>query len=65
MEWDAFLRICFNRKNKTLSALFKNKKLLSHLVNNDLHVHPINSTIMDCMQEEKEEEDREDREDEK
>ena len=25
MEWDGLLRICFNRKNKTLGAIFKQK----------------------------------------
>jgi 18S rRNA (adenine1779-N6/adenine1780-N6)-dimethyltransferase len=31
MEWDGLLRICFIRKNKTLKASFKNKKILQML----------------------------------
>ena len=30
-EWDAFLRICFNRKNKTLGAAFKNSNVLKEM----------------------------------
>lgn len=30
-EWDALLRICFSRKNKTLGSIFKQKKLISVL----------------------------------
>lgn len=33
-EWDGLLRICFNRKNKTLSALFRKKKVLKLLETN-------------------------------
>ena len=28
LEWDGLLRICFTRKNKTLQAAFKHKKIL-------------------------------------
>ncbi len=35
-EWDGLLRICFNRKNKTLSALFRKKKVLKLLEANYL-----------------------------
>lgn len=28
IEWDGLLRICFSRKNKTLGAIFKQKKIL-------------------------------------
>ena len=31
LEWDGLLRICFIRKNKTLKATFKNKKVLEIL----------------------------------
>ena len=31
MEWDGLLRICFIRKNKTLQAAFKHKKILHML----------------------------------
>ncbi len=30
-QWDALLRICFNRKNKTLRALFTGKGVLNFL----------------------------------
>ncbi|KAL6179611.1 hypothetical protein ACLB2K_051124 [Fragaria x ananassa] len=33
-EWDGFLRICFNRKNKTLGSIFRQKKVLSLLEKN-------------------------------
>ena len=33
-EWEGFLRICFNRKNKTLGSLFRQKKVLSMLEKN-------------------------------
>lgn len=31
LEWDGLLRICFIRKNKTLQAAFKHKKILAML----------------------------------
>ncbi|KAI4332813.1 hypothetical protein L6164_017692 [Bauhinia variegata] len=33
-EWDGFLRICFNRKNKTLGSIFRQKNVLSLLEKN-------------------------------
>ncbi|GME77389.1 unnamed protein product [Ambrosiozyma monospora] len=33
-EWDGLLRFCFNRKNKTLNAIFKNSKTLEILETN-------------------------------
>ncbi|QPG76254.1 Dimethyladenosine transferase [Brettanomyces nanus] len=33
-EWDGLLRFCFNRKNKTLGSVFKNRKILSILEEN-------------------------------
>ncbi|GAB2291518.1 Ribosomal RNA small subunit methyltransferase [Dionaea muscipula] len=33
-EWDGMLRICFSRKNRTLGAIFKQKKILSLLEKN-------------------------------
>jgi len=33
-EWDGLVRLCFNRKNKTLGALFKTKSTLEMLENN-------------------------------
>ncbi|KAM3127919.1 hypothetical protein pb186bvf_019989 [Paramecium bursaria] len=34
IEWDGLLRMCFNRKNKQLSAIFKNKAFLKTLEHN-------------------------------
>jgi 18S rRNA (adenine1779-N6/adenine1780-N6)-dimethyltransferase len=34
MEWDGMVRICFGRKNKTLRALFTNKKVLTMMEKN-------------------------------
>ncbi len=34
VEWDGLLRIVFGRKNKTLGAIFKQKKILEHLFEN-------------------------------
>ena len=31
LEWDGMLRICFNRKNKTLGAIFNRKKYLNDI----------------------------------
>ena len=33
-EWDGLIRICFNRKNKTLNACFKTKPVLDLLEKN-------------------------------
>lgn len=33
-EWDGLVRICFNRKNKTLGAIFRQKNILSILEKN-------------------------------
>jgi 18S rRNA (adenine1779-N6/adenine1780-N6)-dimethyltransferase len=34
LEWDGLLRVCFMRKNKTLQAAFKFKKILEMLKQN-------------------------------
>ena len=34
VEWDGLVRLCFNRKNKTLSSIFKQKKLLMMIEKN-------------------------------
>ena len=34
LEWDGMLRICFSRKNKTLGALFKQKKVFEMIYQN-------------------------------
>lgn len=33
-EWDGFLRICFNRKNKTFGSIFRQKNVISLLEKN-------------------------------
>ena len=33
-EWDGLVRICFNRKNKTLGSIFRQKSVLSILEKN-------------------------------
>ncbi|EXC31029.1 Dimethyladenosine transferase [Morus notabilis] len=33
-EWDGFLRICFNRKNKTLGSIFRQKSVITLLEKN-------------------------------
>jgi len=33
-EWDGLMRLCFTRKNKTLSSIFRNKNVISLLENN-------------------------------
>jgi 18S rRNA (adenine1779-N6/adenine1780-N6)-dimethyltransferase len=38
-QWDGLLRICFNRKNKTLSAIFKTKSVVNFLEENFNRVH--------------------------
>jgi 18S rRNA (adenine1779-N6/adenine1780-N6)-dimethyltransferase len=43
-EWDGLARIVFQRKNKTLSALFNNKKVLSMLVENYGKVKALSTT---------------------
>ena len=42
IEWDGLLRICFSRKNKTLGAIFKQKKILKTLYEN--YVAVLNKT---------------------
>lgn len=34
VEWDGLTRLCFTRKNKTLSAIFRNSTILSLLTEN-------------------------------
>jgi 18S rRNA (adenine1779-N6/adenine1780-N6)-dimethyltransferase len=34
VEWDGLVRLCFTRKNKTLSAVFRNRKVLDVLARN-------------------------------
>ena len=43
IEWDGLLRICFSRKNKTLGAIFKQKKILDMVYNNYNKIKNINN----------------------
>ena len=43
-EWDGLLRIAFGRKNKTLGAIFKQKKILEHLLENYKKFNKIGNT---------------------
>lgn len=45
LEWDGLLRICFNRKNKTLSAIFKNKTVMQLLETNYKVFCALNNTV--------------------
>jgi 18S rRNA (adenine1779-N6/adenine1780-N6)-dimethyltransferase len=44
-EWDGFLRHCFNRKNKTLGAIFRQKNVLSLLEKNYKTLQALNLSI--------------------
>jgi 18S rRNA (adenine1779-N6/adenine1780-N6)-dimethyltransferase len=43
IEWDGLLRICFSRKNKTLGAIFKQKKILDMIYNNVNKIKMLNN----------------------
>ena len=47
IEWDGLLRICFSRKNKTLGAIFKQKKILDMIYNNYNKIKNINNNNID------------------
>ena len=47
IEWDGLLRICFSRKNKTLGAIFKQKKILDMVYNNYNKIKNINNNSID------------------
>ena len=44
-EWDGFLRTCFNRKNKTLGAIFRQKNVLSLLEKNYKTLQALNLSV--------------------
>lgn len=46
-EWDALLRICFNRKNKTLGSEFKTNQVLDTLRNNYIVHCSLNNVTVD------------------
>jgi len=43
VEWDGLVRLCFNRKNKTLGAIFRQKKLLQMIETNLKTVRSLNA----------------------
>ncbi|KAK8792740.1 hypothetical protein WA158_004904 [Blastocystis sp. Blastoise] len=46
-EWDGFIRLCFERKNKTLGAIFRQKKLVAQLKENYVTFCTLNNKIPD------------------
>jgi 18S rRNA (adenine1779-N6/adenine1780-N6)-dimethyltransferase len=52
-EWDGLVRICFNRKNKTLGSLFKQKRVLELLEKNYKTMQSLQLTQDEEMIEEK------------
>ena len=55
-EWDGMLRLCFNCKNKTMSAIFRQKPVLKLLQANymtfcSLHQKPVNTEFASDPQE--------------
>lgn len=52
-EWDGLVRICFNRRNKTLRAIFRQKNIISMLEKNyktlqALQISPAEEMVMDA-----------------
>lgn len=47
-EWDGMVRLCFNRKNKTLGAIFKNKKTIELLEQNYRTFCALNNQVAVC-----------------
>eukprot|EP00501_MAST-03F_sp_TOSAG23-6_P000097 GSMAST32.ASY1.ANO1.99.1 assembled CDS len=43
LEWDGLVKLCFNRKNKTLGSIFRQKKLLSLLEKNTSTIRSLSS----------------------
>ena len=54
LEWDGMLRICFSRKNKTLGALFKQKKIFDMIYQNYKKFKDNNKNIISNNEENKE-----------
>ncbi|KAL9315679.1 hypothetical protein ACSQ67_016680 [Phaseolus vulgaris] len=50
-EWDGFLRICFNRKNKTLGSIFRQKSVISLLEKNYRTVRALELGQKDSLKE--------------
>ncbi|KAK7313013.1 hypothetical protein VNO77_37338 [Canavalia gladiata] len=50
-EWDGFLRICFNRKNKTLGSIFRQKNMISLLEKNYRTVQALKLSQEDSLKE--------------
>lgn len=53
-EWDGLLRLCFTRKNKTLGAIFRQKKIVRLLQANFKAVNPEEEMKVEEIEEEKE-----------
>ena len=54
LEWDGMLRICFSRKNKTLGALFKQKKIFEMIYQNYKKFMKNNENIISKMEDNQE-----------
>lgn len=52
-EWDGLIRLCFNRKNKTLGSMFKQKSVLSLLEKNYKTMQSLQMAQNGQMEEEK------------
>ncbi|CAA6673644.1 unnamed protein product [Spirodela intermedia] len=56
-EWDGLVRICFNRKNKTLGSLFRQKTIISHLEKNYKTFQALQASLKGSVDGNKESED--------
>ncbi|THU61447.1 hypothetical protein C4D60_Mb07t23380 [Musa balbisiana] len=52
-EWDGLMRLCFNRKNKTLGSIFRQKSVLSLLEKNYKTLQALQLTSKEQMEEDK------------
>ncbi|CAD5187527.1 ribosomal RNA small subunit methyltransferase-like [Musa acuminata AAA Group] len=52
-EWDGLMRLCFNRKNKTLGSIFRQKSVLSLLEKNYKTLQALQLTRKEQMEEDK------------
>ncbi|URE14989.1 dimethyladenosine transferase [Musa troglodytarum] len=52
-EWDGLMRLCFNRKNKTLGSIFRQKSVLSLLEKNYKTLQALQLTQKEQMEEDK------------
>ncbi|CAA7410885.1 unnamed protein product [Spirodela intermedia] len=56
-EWDGLVRICFNRKNKTLGSLFRQKTIITHLEKNYKTFQALQASLKGSVDGNKESED--------